>query len=176
VSCIVKHVGKMFSVAVVVEDHKAFDDLWCFHEIFGSAYSFAGLMCVKDSLDWLNKSTTKRAKPLEVFFEKGDEHQGELDSLCQSHFSIEPNFKNKEMVQFQPADLLAWKNWIAVTNAHLKGYTGDAEILDSIQRSLEELKRIHSANGVYDKESFDKMARGGGYTSRIKTLPLLARG
>jgi hypothetical protein len=168
VSCIAKHVGKMFSVAVVVKDYKDFDREWCLHEVFGSPYSFASIMCVQDSFGWLSKSKTKRSKPLQIFFEKGDEHQGELDALCREQFSIEPTFRSKEMVQFQPGDLLAWKNRTAVTNALLKGPTGDPEDLDSIQRSLKELKRIHADNGVYDIESFKQLTSGNRIPRRGK--------
>jgi hypothetical protein len=167
VSCIVRHVSKMFSIAVVIADYEAFDADWCFREQFGSAYSFAGLMCIKNSLDWVQKVKTKRNPELQIFFEKGDEHQGELDSLCQSHFSLEIDFRNKDMIQFQPGDMIAWKNRTAVTNARIQGPTQDPEILDSILRSVEELKRIHSMNGVYDREALDRYASGGTIPKRI---------
>jgi hypothetical protein len=182
VSCVVKHVSKMFSVSVVIEDYRAFDTAWCFHETFGSPYSFAGLMCIKNSLDWLNKSTAKRKHPLEVFFEKGDVTEDvpgglerELGDLCEKYFEIEPLFKGKSMTQFQPGDMLAWKNRIAVTDAHLHGHTQDLDKLDSIQRSLKELERIHAMNGVYNYSSFAKVAKGEHIPSRQTPLSLIAR-
>jgi hypothetical protein len=45
------------------------------------------------------------------FFEDGAKNRGQLESLLRANDGIGPLFKSKEeMVQFQAADLLAWKS------------------------------------------------------------------
>jgi hypothetical protein len=168
VSCMVKHVSQTFSVGVVIEDHKTYDRYYCLHEQFGAPYSFAGLICLKHCLDWIAKSKAKRRHSLEVFFEKGDEHQNELEALCKKLYDIDLNFKSKaEMVQFQPGDIVAWKNRTAVTNAILHGEKGDPKMLASIQKSILELKRLSGFSGVYDDDALQRYCDGGTVTKRF---------
>jgi hypothetical protein len=119
-------------------------------------------------MDWVSKSKTKRRHALQIFFEKGDEHQNELDARCKQFYGIEPTFQSKDqVVQFQPGDLVAWKNRTAVTNAILHGEHGDPKMLESILRSVNELKRLSGFSGVYDDDALQRYCDSGTASKRF---------
>jgi hypothetical protein len=167
VTCVAKHVSGTFSTSVVIKEYEDFNRDWLARERFGFPYSFAGLMCVQRSISWLMQSKAARKHHLKVFFEKGDDHQDELEGLCFKEYGFKPLFIPKsEMVQFQPGDLVAWKNRTAIVNAITHGEKGDPQMLESILRSIRELKRLPGFSGVYDKDALQKASQDGVFIRR----------
>jgi len=172
VECMTKHIERTFSVGVVIEDYNFYNSLFYLRENLGSPYAFAGNMAISLCQRWMGERKGKRKAALQVFFEKGDEEQDELDALARRLYGVKPVFIAKsDMVQFQPGDILGWKNRIAITNAILEGHKGDPEMLKSIQRSLAGLKKLSGFNGVYDTEALNRVCKGEG-NPLYKGLPL----
>jgi len=147
---------KSFSVSVVLRDYEAVDAKYEFHELHGYPYPFCGIVCVDAMMKW--KIKNKIDGPVETFFESGATHWGQLETLVQKSHGFTPIKKLKqEMVQFQCADLIAWKNRRALELTKEKGHTRDEEILDSIFRSQKEVDKIPQFSGVYDKQGLLKI-------------------
>ena len=108
-----RNVNKAFAAVVIVRDYKEMDKRFQLREFAGAPYAMAGHGCVKMVKTWQKKN--KKAKELEIAFESGDLHQGELRKLCLSE-GIDPDFlgkKEKKATPFQLADLIAWRTRIA---------------------------------------------------------------
>jgi hypothetical protein len=163
VSCAAKHIGIAISLGVVIQDYYEVNKHWCLQESYGSPYSFLGLMCVKYTNDWLSK----KKGLTNVFFEKGDDDQNELEKLCLKFYGFKPLFIPKElMVQFQPGDLIGWKNRTAATNAIVEGPERDIDELRSILRSLDPIEHIHKKVGIYDVDGLEAACRNSGVPVR----------
>jgi len=165
VACMVAHIGAVFSVCIVNADYAAVDEHWLLHENYGPPYSLAGLVILQKTKEWLAKKSS--APVTEFFFEKGDEHQGELDKRSNTHCGIDLNFKTKaEMVQFQPGDLVAWKYRQAATGADLGTKTGDMAKLNSVLRSLDPIRGLYGFNAVYTVDSIIEACKRSGVAKR----------
>ena len=81
--------------------------------------------------------------------------------------NIEPIFRSKEaMVQFQAADLLAWKNRKVLAEAvNYKG-PGDMNLYNSIEASMAEISRIPHKYGVHSYRSIELVAQHGNIPKR----------
>jgi hypothetical protein len=102
---------------------------------------------------------TKRGS-IEFFFEKGATHQGQLTRILKANGDVEPIYRSKEqMIQFQAADVLAWKSRKVL--AEVVEYDGppDAEAYSSIQRSLAEIKSIPHDYGVHIYASLEPLVK-----------------
>jgi hypothetical protein len=62
------------------------------------------------------------------------------------------------MVQFQAADLLAWKSRKVMAQVVEYDGPGGAEAYDGIQRSLAEIRTIPNSYGMHVDESLEKLA------------------
>jgi hypothetical protein len=165
VACVTTHVAIVFSVGVIIEQYNAFDEHWQLRETYGAPYSFASLIAVEKTLDWLRKKRRKAATAF--FFEKGDQHQGNFEQLCKRYYGFEPECLSKtNMVQFQPCDLVAWKYCKASTEAAQHGHTGDIAKLRSILKSLDPIRAINGFSGVFDEAALQKMCRTAGIKPR----------
>jgi hypothetical protein len=82
-----------------------------------------------------------------------------LEKILQANDGIGPLFVSKSlMVQFQAADLLAWKSRKVLAQVVQYDGPGDAEAHDSIQRSLAEIKTIPNSFGMHVYERMEKLA------------------
>lgn len=99
---------------------------------------------------------------VEFFFEEGAKHHHQFAEIMKLNNDIEVIFRSKKaMVQFQPADLLAWKNRKVM--AEVIGYEGppDPDLYNSINRSLAGIKSIPHSYGVHTRESMEQIIRAG---------------
>jgi hypothetical protein len=159
VGCAKRNVNKAFSCSVALRDWERINGRYCFAESLGYPYPFCGRTCVAQVLKWAQNKGVKSAG-VHFFFEDGAKHRGQLEKLLMANDGIGPLFRSKaETVQFQAADLLAWKSRKILEQ--VIGYDGpnDAEAYNSIQRSLEEIKGIPHDYGVHIYESLERLVQ-----------------
>lgn len=111
------HTHKEFSQGLVVEDfermHREYDipitHPW--GRLINKPIAHCGIQPIIALQDW-EKSYRKRGNTIhgiELIFDQGDTHRGELASAIREVFDVEPIFKDKrEHIGLQAADILAW--------------------------------------------------------------------
>jgi hypothetical protein len=158
VHCMKRNVNKAFSCTVALRDWERLNERYCIAESLGLPYAFCGRTCVAQLLKWA-KNKGIRQQEVKFFFEDGATHRGQLEKILQANDGIGPLFVSKSlMVQFQAADLLAWKSRKVLAQVVQYDGPGDAEAYDSIQRSLAEIKTIPHSYGMHVYESMEKLA------------------
>ncbi len=111
-----RNTNRMLSIGVEVPAWNEVNKKFCLEENFHSPYALSGYTALRLSSKWAHKKGHQW--PIEVFFEDGDEDRGGLMALCWLHHRTEPVFLPKSKAQaFQAADMIAWKQRIAMTNA-----------------------------------------------------------
>ena len=96
-----------FTVSLPMPEYESANRAYQIDEWFGGPYPYAGLGCAIKLKKW---AIEKHVGHLEVFFEAGDEGQGDLCRLIGSYLGTTPIFKSKhEVTQFQAADWAAWE-------------------------------------------------------------------
>ncbi len=104
-------------------------------------------------MKWARNKGIPQAQ-VELFFEDGAKHHGQLERILRANDGIGPIFKTKEeMVQFQAADLLAWKSHKVLQKVIEHDGSEDIDAFNSIRRSLEEVNSIPHSYGVHTYES-----------------------
>lgn len=116
--CIKKHVNKIIGGSIVLADYAAVDKKYQLHEIGGYPYSLCGHYAISLVQKWQRKHEIGNV----IFaFEKGDQHQSDLDRLCLPD-GVDPLFlPKKDATPFQAADLFAWRTRDAFETA----FSGD---------------------------------------------------
>ncbi len=165
VQCVKRHINKAFSVTVVLKDWERINQRYHAASSLGYPYPFCGRTCVAEVAKWARK---KGNPPVEFFFESGAKHWRQLKELLKVDNQIRAMDRSKEeMIQFQAADLLAWKNRKVM--AEVVEYSGppDRDIYDSINRSLAEIRSIPHKYGVHDYESMEALVKRAGIPRRV---------
>lgn len=156
VRCVKRNVNKAFSCSVGLKDWKRANERYCIVESLGHPYPLCGRTCVSQVMKWAQKQRGQ----IEFFFEDGAKHRGELSRLLKANADVEPVFlSKKKMIQFQAADMLAWKSRRVL--AEVVEYDGppDMDSYRRIQKSLAEIKTIPHNYGVHTYESLVLLAQ-----------------
>jgi hypothetical protein len=159
VDCTRRHVHKAVSCTVALRDWECLNRRYQVAESLGYPYSFCGRTCVSQVWKWAKKRDDAE---VEFFFEKGARHQSQFDKIMRLNHGLEVTFQSKDsMVQFQAADLLAWKNRKVMTE--VINYQGppNLDLLNNINRSLEGIRSIPHSYGVHTLDSMEKIIRAG---------------
>jgi hypothetical protein len=157
VKCTKKHVNKAFSCSVVLRDWERLNQIYCVSESLGFPYPFCGRTCVAQALKWARNKGVAQPE-VEFFFERGAKHRGQLEKFLLANDGIGPLFPSKtEMVQFQAADLLAWKSRKVLADVFGIRGNDDLDAYLSVKRSLEEINSIPHAYGIHDYASMEKL-------------------
>jgi Protein of unknown function (DUF3800) len=157
VLCTRRNVKKAFSCTVGLRDWERLNERYCVAEHPGYPYPLCGKQCVAQVMKWARKNNVAQVH-IEFFFENGATHRGQLEKLLRANDGIGPLFKSKEeMVQFQAADLLAWKSRKALAQAVEYDGPGDIDAYNSVQRSLVEIKSIPHDYGAHVYESLEQL-------------------
>lgn len=99
-----------FCTQVPMHDYKEVNEMYYLEEWLGKPYSIAALGTVQKLKAWKDKFAPN--DPLEVFFEDGTKHRGDLKKVFQQFGYEAPIFREKKKVfPLQAADLLAWENF-----------------------------------------------------------------
>lgn len=139
IRCLKRNVNKAVACSVGLRDWERINERYRFAESLGYPHPFCGRTCVAQVMKWAQK----KRRTIEFFFEKGATHQSQLRHLLKANGDVEPIFVSKEKtIQFQAADILAWKSRKVL--AEVVEYNGppDAQAYNSIQRPLAEIKSI----------------------------------
>lgn len=126
-----KCVNKQFTVTVEVEAWNRVNEQLMLAEWFGAPYSLCGWAVTAQVYRWSLRK--KGGSPVRVFFEKGDAHWGNLETLCKR----DPNIRAVPLDipktcsrAFHVGDFVAWKARTAATNAIAKiNGISDAELI-----------------------------------------------
>jgi len=117
-------------------------------------YALCGYSAVNMGVKW---ARNKQAK-IRFIFEGGDKGAGQLNTMCQRTFGVEPLFLSKtEAVPCQAADLLAWKHRIAITNIKEMELNNPEEA--NLIKRMEELGSVMNVlvrpgtSGIYTREA-----------------------
>lgn len=138
-----ENTNKLFLTTVEMEAWRDVNKEYLLTEIFGSAYSLAGLAVIERVIQWLQKK--KRSVRFEIFFEDGDDGWERLRTLCIALKNYEPiRLPRRKAVPFQVGDFLAWKTRTAATNSirEINGPESPQETLVAIERELSSLNRV----------------------------------
>jgi hypothetical protein len=155
VQCVKRHIHKAFSVTVILKDWERINRRYQFAVSLGYPYPFCGRICVAEVAKWAKKTGNS---PVEFFFESGARDWGQLKTLLKVNDDIEAMDRSKdEMIQFQAADLLAWKNRKVMTEVVKYSGPPDRDVYDSINRSLAEIRSIPHKYGVHNYESMEAL-------------------
>jgi hypothetical protein len=165
IKCTKRNVNKAFSFTVALRDWEYLNQRFLVAESLGFPYAFCGRMCVGAVLKWAAK---KPGAKVEFYFEDGATHRSQLKKILKLNDNIEPGFRSKEqMVQFQPADLLAWKHRKILASVVNYSGDGDIDLYNSIQRSSVELRSIPHTFGVHTRESMEPLIKRAAIPRRI---------
>jgi hypothetical protein len=166
VDCARRNVHRAFACTVVLQDWERLNREYCIVERLGYPYSFCGRTCVSGVLAWARKSDRV---PVEFFFERGARHWGHLKRDLKTIDNIEAMDRSKEqMIQFQVADLIAWKSHKLMTDAARYDGPGDRGLYESIQRSLTGINSIPHKYGVHTYETIEALVKRAGVPRRGK--------
>ena len=170
VECVRRNVNKAISVGISPYHFQRLDQQYELSETYGHEYPFCGIMCIQKTLQWKAKAAKPDSLKIEFFFEHGDQYQNELTFHAQAMFGITPGYKTKtEMTQFQPCDMIAWKNRLALTVASEQGITGSKAALESIQRSIAVIESIPNDFGVFGRTELNALLNMGGIRRRANS-------
>jgi hypothetical protein len=161
VDCTKRNVNKAFSCSVALRDWEALNLRYQVSESLGFPYPFCARTCVAQVIKWArNKSISQ--KRINFFFEHGAKHRGQLERNLRANDGIGPLFRTKEeQVQFQAADLLAWKHRKLMAEVVAHDGVPDLKKYQSIMRSLEPLNSIPHDYGVHTAESLERVLKAG---------------
>lgn len=164
IACTRRHVHKAFSCSVVLRDWEHLNLRYCVSESLGFPYSFCGRTCIGTVLKWAKKNEIPEVK---FFFESGAKHRDQFERIMKIDDGIVPLFLPKAaIVQFQAADLLAWKSRKVL--AEVVNYEGppNRDVYDSINRSLAGIRCIPHKYGVHSYESMLPLIRAAAIPRR----------
>ena len=99
-----------FCTMAPMHDYKEVNELYYLEEWLGKPYSIAALGIVQKLKAWKDRFAPDDC--LEVVFEDGTKHRGDLKKVFNQFGYDEPIFRDKkEVAPLQAADLLAWENF-----------------------------------------------------------------
>ena len=158
IHCMRRNVNKAFSCSIALRDWELLNERYCVAESLGLPYAFCGRTCVAQLLKWA-KNKGIRQQDVKFFFEDGATHRGQLVTILKANDGIGPLFVSKSlMVQFQAADLLAWKSRKVLAQVVQYDGPGDTQAYESVERSLAEIKTIPHSYGMHIYESMERVA------------------
>jgi len=116
--CIIRTRTRMsFSAIVPMNVYKHVNQIYALEESLGRPYAIAGRTVVAQLNAW-SKKYNHSSGGIEIVFEQGAKHSGDLLDVFQRDGFQHVSFKGKgEVVALQAADLLAWES----INAYKKG-------------------------------------------------------
>jgi hypothetical protein len=159
VNCARRYTNKAFSATVVIADYHAADKRYCLHEMLGQPYSVCGRSCVGQVKKWAGKHGIKQAA---FAFERGDEDWKNLERVCRDQEKIHATcHSKKDFVQFQAADLIAWKSRYPVRRVLSDDLQETVEERERLLGMIGDLKKTPYASGVFDADSFTNICVNG---------------
>jgi Protein of unknown function (DUF3800) len=165
--CARKFTNKRFSATVVIDDYNRVDRDYYLHENIGYPYSLGAISCVEHVRTWAKRN---RFDPADVsfVFEDGDKHKGDFREICKARFGVVPEFHSKkDFLQFQAADLAAWKTRHPIREAlGNKPYT-QAEVDTLLFHTKKYLREPH-AGGGFDYVALMKICTGASIPGRLR--------
>jgi hypothetical protein len=167
-------VHKLYIVTIEIPIWAEIDREYMLSEFFHSPYALAGFKVTGDAVKW---ATKRKAVPLEVFFESGDEGWGGLKRLCEEHIHFTPEqLSKKKNVAFQVGDFFAWKTRITATNSlKIVNSLQSGDTLKELRRELNSLNRLlvcPGHNGIYTQRNLVKICQGLKVAKRPVTTPI----
>jgi hypothetical protein len=106
IACTRKHTNKAFGGALVLKDYHAINEEYRLQEFGGHPYALCGHFATTLVKKWQTKNQISN---LVLAFEKGDEHQGDLDRLCKLDGITAQFLPKSAALAFGAADLFAWR-------------------------------------------------------------------
>jgi hypothetical protein len=135
--------SRLFPISVEVDAWNAVNAEYLLEETFHSPYALAGFTIILAVKKW--RSDIAATQPIEFFFEDGDDGWDGLVKLCAPEDVVPIRLPKAKAIQFEAADLLAWKNRIACLNAlKHQPVAGQSlkETASGLNRVLGELKSL----------------------------------
>lgn len=158
-SIVSTRVRKSFSSVVILKDYKALDKKFRLHETVGHPYAFCGHVCAEKVRNWAREYRVN--EPIEIVFETGSRHKGELMDILTLHGLSDPIFRKKqEHSALQAADLVAWEHLKVCTEIEGK------RRISRIRKSLDALRAVPNDWALY---------RSSGLEMLCKNLPVPLR-
>lgn len=125
------YTNKLFTVTVDLSEWRFVNVRYQLEEHFFSAFAFAGMASVDQTIQWAKKLAKKSRVTdarLLVAFEEGDPGWEGLKNLCIKYLKHEPIRLPKTKARgFELGDMLAWKTRITLTNIRKSSNLNEAE-------------------------------------------------
>ena len=128
-----RYVNKTICQSIWLRDWRQTNKRFKLVEGFGNPYPFCGFACVAHVQAWADKRGVELGD-IEILFEDGDEHRGELKELCSRQFGITVVFDGKKRMPFQVGDLVAWAGRRESSEYIQSGSVPNRPWVDEIQR------------------------------------------
>jgi hypothetical protein len=133
ITCTKRYVNKAFGGSIVLADYATVNNKYHLQEFGGYPYSLCGQYAVSLVKKWQKKHQIREV----IFaFEKGDQHQHDLERLCGPDGVVPKFLMKREATPFQAADLFAWRTRDAFEKA-----------LDPISLTAEKVERLNERFG-----------------------------
>lgn len=167
-----RHTNKLLMASVELDGWRSVNRAYLLEEQLYSPYALCGYAVVGQGLQWA-KNKGIAPSHIKFVFEDGDSGKGGLSRLCKQE-GITPLFQPKsDVVPCQAADLIAWKNRIAFTNALRHGaswmQTGPKRALEGIDKELESLTNVlvrPGQVGIFSRETLLDLCRNKKFPKR----------
>ena len=109
-------------------------------EEIGGPYPFCGFGCCAEVQRWSQKRKDVKFNEIEFLFEDGDEHRGELRTLCEAQLGISVVFAGKERKPFEVGDLIAGLNRRSILEVVTQGKAAKRPYLDELRKAGSAIK------------------------------------
>lgn len=113
-----RNTNKLVMASIEIEAWNVVNQEYFLQENYQSPYAMCSVTLIHELKNWAKQKRIKSS--VEYIFEDGDDGWDGLKMLCAREFVTPIRLPNEKAIPCQAADLLAWKNRIACTNADVR--------------------------------------------------------
>jgi Protein of unknown function (DUF3800) len=163
-----RRVERAFAIVVPLKEYRAINRQLLLAEVVGFPYPLAARFCISDVARWAKYHDV--VNPILNVFERGAKHQGQLEWIaCRDKFPV-PDYKTKDLVPLQAADLIAGEVAAHVPQAKKRDAFQPGPCFEEIAHTLKdswyEIK-VHLLPNLFEVPRRDPQLR---YRSKIVTI------
>jgi len=176
-----RNTNKLVMASIEIEAWNLVNQEYFLEENYHSPYAMCSCTLIRELKKWAKRKGIK--SPVKYIFEDGDDGWGGLTKLCARECVTPIRLPKEKAIPCQAADLLAWKNRIACTNADVKLRKVQAasfpewENVEGLFADLDSLKNVlvrPGKPGIYGRDALVRSCQQSGIAKR-KSFALTAK-